>query len=106
MIRRLCAMWRTAALQHILEIRGLMRLLMKPRNSQKPWTTEEKAQIIVHLKEISKTIPLLALFCLPGGSLLLPIFASLLDRRRAQRMKPDPVGLDEAKRPPLSSGES
>jgi len=71
-----------------------MRLVMKRRNTGKAWTAAEKAEIVGHLKEISKTVPLVLLFCLPGGSLLLPIFASLVDRRRTRRMEPPPTRVD------------
>ena len=102
-IKRLCATWRAVALQEVLEIRGLMRLLMKPRNNEATWTAAEKAELIGHLKEISRTLPMVALFCLPGGSLLLPIFATLLDRRRTRRVEPEASRLDMGKQPELPS---
>jgi hypothetical protein len=102
-IKRLCATWRAAALREVLEIRGLMRLLMKPRNTAATWTAAEKAEIIGHLKEISRTLPMLALFCLPGGSLLLPIFVSFLDRRRTRRIELQASRLDVGKQPELPS---
>ena len=102
-IKRLCATWRAAALQEVLEIRGLMRLLMKPRNTEATWTAAEKAELIGHLKEISRTLPMVALFCLPGGSLLLPIFVSLLDRRRIRRLEPEASRLEVGKEPEVSS---
>jgi hypothetical protein len=63
-----------------------MRLLMKRRNTGKPWSSEEKIKVVGHLKEISKTVPLLLLFCLPGGSLFLPLFSYLVDRRKERRL--------------------
>lgn len=78
--------WRAATLRKILEIQGLMRLLMKRRNTGKPWSSEEKIKVVGHLKEISKTVPLLLLFCLPGGSLFLPLFSYLVDRRKERRL--------------------
>jgi hypothetical protein len=80
-----------------------MRLLMKRCNTQTTWTAAEKAEIIGHLKEISKTVPMVALFCLPGGSLLLPIFASLLDRRRTRRIEPEASCVEMGKQPEVPS---
>ena len=104
-IKHLCATWRAAALQEVLEVRGLIRLVMKPRNIGATWTAAEKAEIIGHLKEISKTVPMLALFCLPGGSLLLPIFASLLDRRRRRRLQADAYHAESGEQPELPSDQ-
>jgi len=87
MIAHLVAGWRAALLGEILEVRGLMRLLMKRRNGRSPWTPEEKAQLTGHLKQISKTVPVVVLFCLPGGSLFLPLLAFLADRRKTRRLE-------------------
>jgi hypothetical protein len=37
-------------------------------------------------KKISKIIPALIIFLLPGGSFLLPILAGVLDRRKTRRI--------------------
>jgi hypothetical protein len=74
-----------AILREVLAVRGLMLLLMKRRNTKVAWTRDEKAKIQMHLKSLSKTVPMLLLFSLPGGSLLLPLLALALDRRRAAR---------------------
>ncbi|MGD0626313.1 MAG: hypothetical protein ABSB32_16530 [Thermodesulfobacteriota bacterium] len=50
------------------------------------WTKEEKEQIKNHLKHISLYVPILLIFILPGGSLMLPILAEILDRRRTRRI--------------------
>jgi len=70
----------------VLSIRGLMQLLMKTRNTDEKWTREEKREIKRHLKNISKIIPIVVLFSLPGGSFLLPILAEVLDRRKIRRL--------------------
>ncbi len=70
----------------VLSIRGLMQLLMKTRNTDEKWTREEKREIKRHLKNISKIIPVVVLFSLPGGSFLLPILAEALDRRKTRRL--------------------
>jgi hypothetical protein len=38
------------------------------------------------LKNLSKIIPALIIFLLPGGSFLLPILADVLDRRKTRRI--------------------
>ncbi len=85
MILQIFDKWRICALQEISEVRGLLKLLMRPRNTGERWTAQERKQIVQHLKAVSKTIPMLVLFSLPGGSLFLPAFVFLLDRRRTRR---------------------
>jgi hypothetical protein len=68
-------------LAEISHIQGFMQLLMKPRNGM-PWSAEDRAAILLHLKHLAKTLPVLVIFTLPGGSLLLPFLAWFLDRRR------------------------
>ncbi len=72
-------------LREILAVKGLMHLLMKNRNTGEKWTKEEKREIKNHLKDISKVIPVIIVFLLPGGSLLLPFLAEVLDRRKKRR---------------------
>ena len=62
-----------------------MQLLMKNRNTGEKWTREDKKKIKLHLKSISKLVPALIIFLLPGGLLLLPFLAKVLDRRKAKR---------------------
>jgi hypothetical protein len=81
---------RAAILREALEIRGFMRLLTKRRNTGERWTKQEKAEIKAHLKSLSQVVPLLLVFSLPGGSLLLPLLVLALDRRRNRRGKPPP----------------
>ena len=71
--------------KEVLEIKGLMQLLMKNRNTGEKWTREDKKKIKLHLKSISKLVPALIIFLLPGGLLLLPFLAKVLDRRKAKR---------------------
>ncbi|HWU38783.1 MAG TPA: hypothetical protein VN203_14130 [Candidatus Acidoferrum sp.] len=72
-------------LPHVLAIQGLMRLLMKGRNTGEPWTPAERREIRGHLRTIAKLVPILILFVLPGGLLLLPVLAEVLDRRSKPR---------------------
>jgi hypothetical protein len=84
-LKRLILSNKEAILMEVLSIRGLIQLLMKIRNTDEKWTREEKKEIKSHLRTIAKIIPAVAIFCLPGGSLLLPILAEALDRRKARR---------------------
>jgi len=72
-------------LEEVLAVKGLMQLLMKQRNTDQKWTREEKREMKIHLKNISKLVPALIIFLLPGGSLLLPFLAEVLDRRKSRR---------------------
>ncbi len=83
--RRLIIKNKEFILEEILAVKGLMQLLMKQRNMNQEWTKEEIKEIKKHLKNISKVVPALLIFLLPGGSLLLPLFAEMLDRRKTKR---------------------
>ncbi len=98
-LKRLIVINKEAMLAEVLAVRGLMQLLMKIRNTDEPWTRKERKEIKGHLKNIAKIIPAVAIFALPGGSLLLPIFAETLDRRKTRRLqqKQDPVAVFHGK---------
>lgn len=68
-------------------ISGFLTLLMKQRNTNQKWTEEEKTLLKEHLKHLSLYIPALLIFALPGGCILLPIFAEIMDRRRTRRLR-------------------
>jgi len=68
------------------QFQGFLHLLFKQRNTDLKWTKEEKEQIKNHLKRISLYVPILLIFLLPGGSLMLPILAEILDRRKTRRI--------------------
>ncbi len=76
---------RNLILPHVLAIQGLMRLLMKVRNTGQSWTAEERREIRSHLWSIARLAPVLIVFLLPGGLLFLPILAEVLDRRCVPR---------------------
>jgi len=79
-------------LQELVQIRGLMPLLMKPRNKQH-WTSDDKAQLREHLRRLTQISPYLVVFVMPGGLLMLPALSWWLDRRRnKQRPLPPVVG--------------
>jgi hypothetical protein len=85
--KRLMIKNREFILNEVLAVKGLMSLLMKNRNTGEKWTGEEKREIKMHLRNISKVIPVLVIFLLPGGTLLLPILAEVLDRRKSRRVR-------------------
>jgi hypothetical protein len=84
-LKRLIIINKQAILMEVLSITGLMQLLMKIRNTDEKWTREERKEIKRHLRNIAKIIPAVVIFVLPGGSLLLPVLAEALDRRRVRR---------------------
>jgi cob(I)alamin adenosyltransferase len=75
-------------LGQVLAVQGLMQLLMKNRNTGEKWSREEIKEIKKHLRQISKMVPVIIVFLLPGGSLLLPFLAEVLDRRKTIRRPP------------------
>ena len=85
-IKRLIIINKEAILMEVLSIKGLMQVLMKIRNTDEKWSREEKDEIMRHLKNIAKIIPVVAIFSLPGGTFLLPILAEALDRRKTRRL--------------------
>ncbi len=84
-VKQLVVSNRQFILKEILEVKGLMQLLMKHRNTGQKWTKEELRVIKAHFAELSKIVPALLIFLLPGGSILLPFLAYALDRRRGKR---------------------
>ena len=85
-IKKLIIVNKEAILMEVLSVKGLMQLLMKTRNADKKWTRADRQEIRMHLRNISKIIPVVALYSLPGGSILLPILAEALDRRKGRRL--------------------
>lgn len=65
-------------------MRGLMPLLMKHRNGGS-WTADEKKELLMQLRVLSRISPGLLFLLLPGSVLLLPLYAWWLDRRRRPR---------------------
>jgi hypothetical protein len=71
-------------LAELLSLRGLMPLLMKPRNGSN-WTPAEREALLQHLRRLTRLSPYLLFLLLPGSALLLPVYAWWLDRRRQRR---------------------
>jgi hypothetical protein len=68
-------------------MQDFMRLLMKQRNTGNNWTAEEIGMIKAHLMHMALYVPVLIVFLLPFGSLLLPVLAEIIDRRGGVRKK-------------------
>lgn|GEM_PF-573738 len=60
-------------------------LLFKQINTKEKWTKEEIKLLRQYLLHLSSYVPVLILFLLPGGGLLLPFLAAVLDRRKSKR---------------------
>ncbi len=85
-IKKLIADNREFILREVLEVKDLMHILMKNRNTDQKWTNEEVKKIKSHLKNISRIVPAIIIFLLPGGAFLLPFLAEVLDRRKIERI--------------------
>lgn len=75
---------RQRILRELSSVKGIMPLLMKPRNGGR-WTPEERAMLIGNLQALAGLSPYLVPVVMPGGLLLLPVLAWWLDRRRLLR---------------------
>ena len=89
-LRELTAREKVHLRTEIMQARGLMPLLMKPRNKQR-WTAEDKAQLAEHLQRLSQISPYLVVLVMPGGFFMLPALAWWLDRRRNRVRASSPV---------------
>ena len=63
-------------IQELKESKGLLFLIQKSLST--PLTDQEKRKVKEQALDICKTIPAFAIFMLPGGALLLPVFIKLL----------------------------
>lgn len=82
--------------RELVAMRGLLPLLMKPRNGE-AWTPAEKAELLGQLRRLSRLSPYLLFLLLPGSALLLPVYAWWLDRRRQRRAQV--AALPDSQRP-------
>ena len=76
--------WRAATLESLGGVEDLVRVLMKRRNGG-AWSEADRVFLREGLRHAGRRAPLLLLLAVPGGLLLLPACAWLLDRRRARR---------------------
>jgi hypothetical protein len=77
---------RELILQEVRCMNGFMQLLMKQTNSGDVWSKREIKQLRSCLLRLSLYVPILVIFLLPFGSLILPILAEVLDKREQKRM--------------------
>ncbi len=87
--------------QEAQRISGFLYLLMKQRNTGEKWTPEERKEIKKQLKILAMYVPILLIFLLPGGSLMLPFLAEVMDRRKVSRRpgaQPLPPGITQDRR--------
>lgn len=75
---------RTRIVDEVMQVRGLMPLLMKPRNGQ-PWTRSDRVEIQRHVRRLAVVSPYLVALILPAAPITLPLLAWWLDRRRLRR---------------------
>ena len=66
------------------KVRGLMPLLMKPRNGEH-WTATDRSALKGQLRALAHLSPYLVVMVLPGSFVALPVLAWWLDRRRQNR---------------------
>lgn len=66
------------------QVKGLMPLLMKPRNKQR-WSAEDRKELANHMRRLRDVSPYIVVFAMPGGLAMLPILAWWLDRRRGRQ---------------------
>lgn len=78
---------RTRIVAEVMQVRGLMPLLMKPRNGQK-WTREDRVQVRSHVRRLAAVSPYLVALILPAAPVTLPFLAWWLDQRRTRRTGP------------------
>ncbi|MCX7170343.1 MAG: hypothetical protein NTY41_08650 [Proteobacteria bacterium] len=73
-----------------IRVKGLMPLLMKPRNGQR-WTRSERDELHEQLRALMHLSPYLVVLALPGSFLMLPVLAWWLDSRRSRRPDGEPA---------------
>ena len=73
-----------------IRVKGLMPLLMKPRNGQR-WTRSERVELQEQLSALMHLSPYLLVLALPGSFLMLPVLAWWLDSRRGRRQDREPA---------------
>ena len=80
--------WKRRARRELGQVQDLVRVLFKPRNGE-PWTPVERAFLTRELRALAgRWAPGFFLFLLPGGLVLAPLYAALLDQRRRPVARP------------------
>jgi hypothetical protein len=78
--------WRRSVFKRLARVEGFVRVLMQPRNGQ-PWSAADRAFLKGEMRALARWVPAFFIFLLPGGLLLLPAYAWLLDRRRGAALR-------------------
>jgi hypothetical protein len=81
---------RRRLLDELMQTRDLMPLLMKQRNGLR-WSREDREALRGHFERLSRMSPYLVMVVMPGGLLVLPVFAWWLDRRRFRQRQGGPT---------------
>jgi hypothetical protein len=81
---------RARIVAEVVQVRGLMPLLMKPRHGKK-WSQADRTQLRLHLIRVAAVSPYLFAVLLPAAPLTLPLLAWWLDRRRLPRRGGEPL---------------
>ena len=68
-------------LQEARIMRSSMLLLIKLGKTRTKWTIDEISQLKSHMKHLVFCVTAIAIFALPFGLLLLPLYTELFDRR-------------------------
>jgi hypothetical protein len=92
-LEEILVQYREKILKEIDSAKDLMALLMKGTRGK--WTKGELFKIKAHFVTLGKKVPILMVFMLPGGIILLPLLIEVLDRRK----KKVPVQKDRRKSP-------
>ncbi|WP_438972769.1 LETM1 domain-containing protein [Polaribacter sp.] len=79
--------------QELMQSKEAMFLIKKSTHSK--LTEEEKVKIKIQIIDICKSIPALAVFLLPGGSLLLPLLIKLIPDILPSAFRDDPKNNSE-----------
>lgn len=74
--------------QELMQSKEAVHLIKKSMRT--PLLPEEKKKIRIQLLDICKSIPALAVFLLPGGTILLPILIKLIPDILPSAFKEDP----------------
>ena len=87
LLKRIIASNKSLILRESQGMNDFMMLLMKQINTADKWTVEDIKKIKSHLIRFVLYVPVLVIFFLPFGSLLLPLLAEILDKRAVSRKK-------------------
>ncbi len=75
-------------LSDFVQVKGLMPLFMKPRNKLQ-WTAQDKCELKLRLKCLSRMSSYVAVVVMPGGLAMLPVMAWWRNRRRGLCAAPE-----------------